>query len=50
MSIIVVWVIKAVRESKNTLMKAESDLVQARYEQLYQTRLLFFYKGESLRL
>ncbi len=37
-------------EAKNTLMKAESDLVQARYEQLYQTRLLFFYKGESLRL
>ena len=37
-------------EAKNTLMKAESDLVQARYEQLYQTRLLSFYKGESLRL
>ncbi|MBR1894510.1 MAG: TolC family protein [Bacteroidales bacterium] len=37
-------------EAKNTLMKAESDLVQARYEQLYQTRLLAFYKGEDLRL
>ena len=37
-------------EAKNTLMRAESDLVQARYEQLYQTRLLSFYKGESLRL
>ena len=35
-------------EAKNTLMKAESDLVQARYEQLFQTRLLSFYKGEDL--
>lgn len=35
-------------EAKNTLMKAESDLVQARYEQLFQTRLLYFYKGEEL--
>lgn len=37
-------------EAKNTLMKAESDLVQARYEQLYQTSLLAFYKGGSLAL
>ena len=35
-------------EAKNALMRAESDLVQARYEQLFQTRLLNFYKGESL--
>lgn len=35
-------------EAKNALMKAESDLVQARYEQLFQTRLLSFYKGGAL--
>lgn len=35
-------------EAKNTLMKAESDLVQARYEQLYQTHLLDFYVGKDL--
>ena len=35
-------------EAKNTLMKAESDLVQSRYEQLFQTRLLYFYKGEGM--
>lgn len=35
-------------EAKNALMKAESDLVQARYEQLFQTRLLYFYKGEAM--
>ena len=35
-------------EAKNALMKAEADLVQARCEQLFQTRLLLFYKGENL--
>ncbi len=35
-------------EAKNTLMKAESDLAQARYEHLFQTRLLDFYKGEEI--
>jgi len=35
-------------EAKNTLMKAEADLAQARYEHLFQTRLLDFYKGEKL--
>ena len=35
-------------EAKNALMKAESNLVQARYEQLFQTRLLYFYKGEAM--
>ncbi len=35
-------------EAKNTLMKAEADLAQARYEHMFQTRLLDFYKGASL--
>ena len=35
-------------EAKNALMKAEADLVQARCEQLFQTRMLLFYKGENL--
>ena len=36
-------------EAKNNLMKTESDLTQARYEYLYQTALLKFYRGEPLR-
>ena len=36
-------------EAKNNLMKTESDLTQARYEFLYQTALLKFYRGEPLR-
>ena len=35
-------------ESKNTYLNAESDLVQARYEYLYQTALLDFYRGKDL--
>ena len=35
-------------ESKNNYMKSESDLVQARYELLYQTHLLDFYRGREL--
>ena len=35
-------------EAKNNLMKTESDLTQARYEYLYQTALLKFYRGEPL--
>ena len=35
-------------EAKNTLMKAEADLAQARYEHMFQTRLLDFYKGEEI--
>ena len=35
-------------EAKNNLMKAESDLVQAKYEYLYQTSLLEFYRGGEL--
>ena len=35
-------------EAKNHYLKAESDLVQARYEYLYQTTLLEFYRGKEL--
>ncbi len=35
-------------ESKNNYMRAESDLVQARYENLYQHALLEFYRGKDL--
>ena len=35
-------------EAKNNYLKAESDLVQARYEYLYQTDLLDFYRGREL--
>lgn len=33
-------------ESKNQLMKAESDRVQAQYEYLYSLKLLDFYRGQ----
>ena len=35
-------------ESKNNYLKSESDLAQARYEYLYQTALLDFYRGREL--
>ena len=35
-------------ESKNDYLKSESDLVQARYENLYQHALLEFYRGKEL--
>ena len=35
-------------EAKNNYLKTESDLVQARYEYLYQTALLDFYRGRDL--
>ena len=33
---------------KNNLMKAESDLVRAKYEYLYQNALIDFYRGKDL--
>lgn len=36
-------------ESKNNLMKSQSDLVQAKYEYLYQTALINFYRGKELK-
>jgi outer membrane protein len=35
-------------EAKNKYLNAESDFVQARYEQLYQRALLDFYRGREL--
>jgi outer membrane protein len=35
-------------ESKNNYLKSESDLVQARYENLYQQALIQFYRGQPL--
>ena len=37
-------------EAKNNYLKSESDLVQARYENLYQHALLAFYRGQELSL
>ena len=36
-------------ESKNNMMKAESDLVQARYQLIYQKALIDFCRGKELR-
>ncbi len=36
-------------EAKNNYLKAESDLVQARYEFLYQKALIDFYRGRELQ-
>jgi outer membrane protein len=35
-------------EAKNNYLKSESDLVQARYENLYQRALIEFYRGNNL--
>ena len=35
-------------EAKNNYLKSESDLVQARYENLYQKALIEFYRGHDL--
>ena len=35
-------------EAKSQYMEARSNLAQARYEYLYQMKLLDFYKGEEL--
>lgn len=35
-------------EAKNNLLKSQSDMVQAKYEYLYQNSLLDFYRGRDL--
>lgn len=35
-------------ESKNNLMRSQSDLMQAKYEYLYQTALMDFYRGKPI--
>lgn len=37
-------------ESKNSYLKSESDLTQARYEYLYQQAVIRFYRGQQLSL
>lgn len=37
-------------ESKNNLLKAQSDLLRAKYEYLYQTALIDFYRGKPLEM
>ncbi|MDP4206557.1 MAG: TolC family protein [Bacteroidota bacterium] len=37
-------------ESKNNLTKAESDLLQAKYEYIFRTKILDFYKGVPIKL
>ena len=37
-------------ESKTNLMKAESELMKAKYEYMYQTSLVDFYSGNPLKL
>ena len=35
-------------EAKNNMMKADSDLIQARYELVFQNALIEFYRGRDL--
>lgn len=37
-------------ESKNNLLKAQSDLIRAKYEFIYQTALVDFYRGKPLKM
>lgn len=37
-------------EARNNLLRTESDLAQARYEHLYQTALIQFYRGQPLQM
>jgi outer membrane protein len=36
--------------AKTTLLKAQSDLAQAKYEYIFKTKVLDFYKGLPLNL
>ena len=35
-------------EAKNNWLKSESDLVRAKYEYMYSTSLIDFYRGKQL--
>jgi outer membrane protein len=37
-------------DSKNKLIKAQSDLLQAKYEYIFKTKVLDFYQGKALKL
>ena len=36
-------------DSKNKLIKAQSDLLQAKYEYVFKTKVLDFYQGKPLK-
>jgi outer membrane protein len=36
--------------AKNNLIKAQSDLLQAKYEYIFKTRILDFYQGKSIKI
>ena len=37
-------------QSKNNLSKAQSDLLQAKYEYIFKTKILDFYNGKTIEL
>jgi outer membrane protein len=37
-------------QSKNNLSKAQSDLLQAKYEYIFRTKILDFYNGKKIEL
>jgi len=37
-------------QSKNNLSKAQSDLLQAKYEYIFRTKILDFYNGKPIEL
>ena len=37
-------------ESKNNLLKAQSDLVRSKYEYIYRSTLIDFYRGKPLTM
>ena len=37
-------------DAKNKLIKAQSDLLQAKYEFVFKTKVLDFYQGKPLKL
>jgi len=38
------------KTAKNNLNKAKSDLAQSKYEYIFRTKILDFYKGEQIKL
>ena len=36
-------------DSKNKLIKAQSDLLQSKYEYVFKTKVLDFYQGKPLK-
>jgi len=36
--------------AKNNLLKAESDVLQAKYEYVFKSKILDFYRGDTIKL